>query len=72
MAKKCTISVGDKVRYSPAFLRSTGQYTGDIPHARGTVVALKLFGNVTLATIDWANPEIPAKVLTSNLEKAGK
>lgn len=62
------IQVGDTVAYSRKFLQSTGQYTGDIPHARGTVTALIPLGkDVTLAEIDWKNPEIPTRVHVANL-----
>lgn len=63
------IAVGDKVAYKASFLRSTGQYTGSVPHARGTVTELKPLGDKILATVDWQNDEIPAKVLLSNLSK---
>ena len=64
-----SFSVGDKVAYKASFLRSTGQYTGSIPNARGTITELKNLGGNTLATIDWGNDDIPAKVLTANLSK---
>lgn len=70
------IKVGDKVRYSTKFLRNTGQYTGDIPFARGIVTALEPLGKGSirtfLAVIDWGNPDIPERVLVSNLEKTDK
>lgn len=62
------IAVGDKVAYSAAWLRSTGQFTGDLPHARGTVTDLKvLSADVVLATVDWQNEEIPNRVNVRNL-----
>ncbi len=67
--KTSKIQVGDRVAYKASFLRSTGQYTGDIPHARGIVTDIKPFGDNALATIDWKNDEIPPKVLLSNLSK---
>jgi hypothetical protein len=49
-------------------LQSTGQYTGDVPHARGTVTALKTLGTeTTLAEIDWDKPGMPARVNVKNL-----
>lgn len=66
------IKVSDKVKYSRNFLRSTGQFTGDIPFAKGTVTAIKQYGGgMTLATIDWQNPEIPERVNVKNLTKIG-
>jgi len=65
------IQVGDTVAYSKAFLQSTGQYTGDVPHARGKVTALKELGKeVTLAEIEWDKPDLPARVNVKNLTTA--
>lgn len=62
------IQVGDKVGYSKTFLQSTGQYTGDVPFARGIVTALEILGaEIVLATIDWNTPELPSKVHVKNL-----
>jgi hypothetical protein len=62
------IQVGDTVAYSKEFLRSTGQYTGDVPHARGQVTALiSLGGDVTLAEITWDTPDLPKRVNIKNL-----
>lgn len=66
---KPEFAVGDKVAYSAQWLRSTGQFTGDIPHARGTITELKKIGDITLAIIDWRDPEIPSKVNVRNLER---
>jgi hypothetical protein len=63
------IAVGDTVAYSAAWLRSTGQYTGDIPRAKGKVVDLTVLSpDVTLAIVDWGgNPEIPTRINVRNL-----
>ena len=62
------IKVGDRVAYSKTFLQSTGQYAGDVPHARGTVTALKPLGTeTTLAEIEWDKPNLPARVNVKNL-----
>jgi len=62
------IRVGDTVAYSKAFLQSTGQVTGDVPHARGKVTALReLSEDVTLAEIDWDKPDLPGRVNVRNL-----
>lgn len=63
------IKEGDKVAYKASFLRSTGQYTGDIPHARGVVESIKDYGGIQLAIINWGDPEIPSKVNVKNLSK---
>ncbi len=62
------IQVGDTVAYSKSFLQSTGQYTGDVPHARGKVTALVPVGkDLTLAEIAWDKPDLPARVNVKNL-----
>ena len=45
---------GDKVAYSAAFLRSTSQYTGDVPFLRGEIVAVEPLGERQLCTIQWS------------------
>lgn len=62
------IKVGDFVGYSKTFLQSTGQFTGDAPHARGRVVALHPLGADTiLAEIVWDKADLPSKVNVRNL-----
>ena len=70
-SRTAPIQIGDIVRYSTAWLRSTCQYTGDIPHARGTVTELKVLSpEITLAVVDWGgNPEIPTRVNVKNLQQ---
>lgn len=65
------IAIGDKVAYSAAWLRSTGQMAGDIGHARGVVTELKvLSADVVLAVVDWGDdPEIPTKINVRNLAR---
>jgi hypothetical protein len=54
MAKQTkTFQVGDRVAYSVAFLRSTGQTTGDAPRLRGTVQDVQQLGQVALIVIKW-------------------
>lgn len=56
------------VGYSKQFLQSTGQYTGDVPFARGKVTALLPLGSDTvLAEIDWDKPDLPPRVNVKNL-----
>ncbi len=63
------IKVGDRVCYKASFLRSTGQYTGDIPHARGVVESIKEYGGMSIANVNWNDSETPSKVNTKNLSK---
>ena len=64
------INIGDKVCYSANYLRSTGQYTGDIPFARGIVTELKSYGDdFIIATIDWEDDRIPVTVNVENLSR---
>ena len=66
-----SVKVGDIVGYSKAFLQSTGQYTGDVPFARGKVLALRTIGTETiLAEIEWDKPDIPNLVNVRNLSTA--
>ncbi len=66
------MKVGDKVRYSAPFLRSTGQMTGDTGFARGQITGIQRLGTdpngTELAVIAWDNPDIPTKVNVKNLE----
>jgi hypothetical protein len=68
------IAIGDHVAYSATWLHSTGQFTGDLPHARGVVTELKVLSpDVTLATVDWGgNPEIPTRINVKNLARIGE
>jgi hypothetical protein len=50
-SKAGAINVGDTVAYSKTFLQSTGQYTGDVPHAE----------------IEWNKPDLPRRVHVKNL-----
>ena len=48
------IKIGDRVGYSAQWLRSTGQYTGTVPFARGEVVKIREYtSSLVLATIAW-------------------
>ena len=67
------LKVGDTVAYRREFLRSAGFFSGPIPFARGRIIALApVFEDRAVATIDWGRPDIPAKVLTSNLVRADR
>jgi hypothetical protein len=66
---KTSIQVGDRVCYSRQFLQSTGQYTGDVPFARGVVTALIPLGSTTLAEIDWNNSDLPSRVNVADLSR---
>ncbi len=65
------ITVGSHVCYSAAFLRSTGMYTGPIPFAKGKVTAVEDLGP-GLAVIDWDTPDVPERVLVTNLKIVGE
>ena len=68
-----SIKVGDMVAYSKPFLRSISCLTGDLPFARGKVTALIPLGTeVTLAEIDWGNPDIPNRVNVKNLVEVSR
>jgi hypothetical protein len=67
------ISVGDTVAYSRRFLRSISAFTGEMPRARGRVVAISQLGkDVTLAAVEWNTPELPGRVNVKNLVRADR
>ncbi len=67
-----SISPGDRVAYSAAWLQSIGAYTGELPQARGTVLRLQPIGQQQLAVVQWDQAaDLPARVLVSNLAKVG-
>lgn len=46
--------IGDRVRYSSAFLRSTGQVTGDAPFRRGVITAaVPSLGELPIVCVVW-------------------
>jgi hypothetical protein len=61
------IKAGDTVAYAKAWLKSTGQYTGDTPRARGVVKTIEPVGGLRLAVIAWDTPELPERVNVKNL-----
>lgn len=69
-AKTTSIKIGATVCYSAAFLRSTGQMTGDVPFARGKVIGIhgEFCKPETLrAEIEWDTPDLPKRVMLANL-----
>ena len=74
------MKLGDTVRFTSEWLRSTGQIVGEIPFMRGEIVHLgELFSGKQVATIDFTwlnshgpdahiNPPQRMKALTCNLE----
>ena len=67
------LSIGDRVAYSAEWLRSTGQITGDIGHAKGVITKLaNLSKETVLAHIKWENnAEFPGRVNVKNLARVG-
>jgi hypothetical protein len=63
------ISAGDRVAYSRQWLRSTGQMTGDVPQARGTVRSIEPLGSLRLAVIEWDQPDLPQRVNVKNISR---
>lgn len=65
---KNTIKLHDTVAYTAKYLRSTGNHSGPLPQARGTVTEITEYsGGITLATIDWNTSAAPEQVNTGNL-----
>jgi hypothetical protein len=73
MTRSKQLAIGDRVAYSRSWLRSIGAYTGDLPHAKGTITGLKtLSREITLADVAWeGNPDIPGRVNVRNLCRIG-
>jgi len=63
------IKAGDTVAYAKAWLRSTGQFTGDAPQARGVVKTIEPVGELRLAVIAWDTPNLPERVNVKNLSR---
>jgi hypothetical protein len=62
------IKVGDAVKVSAKFLRSTGQYTGPICFAVGVVTAIQDLGaGFRIATVKWDRPGVGEKMNVKNL-----
>lgn len=64
-------TVGDRVQYRAAWLRSVGAFTGPLPFAKGTITKITgTPGGSMLASITWSGytEELAAKVNTFNLE----
>ena len=68
--KKVTLVIGDKVAFSAAFLRSTGQFTGKVPKMRGTITAMTPMSGRALCAIAWDNGQ-ETRALDSNLARVG-
>lgn len=68
------LTVGDRVMFSKHFLRSTGQTTGEVPFAEGTIISICSFGKhstMLMAYVNWNNPNIPNKINLNNLVRMG-
>lgn len=65
--KRRTLKAGDRVKYSRAFLRNTGQLTGPIPFANGIIQDIEKWDGCTLAVVDFGGELGTKRVNTSNL-----
>ena len=60
MTRKHSIEVGDTVAYTPAWLHSTGQILGEVPHYKGIVHEITRLGEQTvLVTVAWTLGGLP-------------
>jgi hypothetical protein len=70
--------LGHRVAYSRAFLRSTAQYTGIVPMARGKVIEVEeVCPDFVLATIQWEARRmlfdgLPTRVNVANLVRTDR
>ena len=59
--------IDDDVMFSREFLRSTGQFTGPVPFAKGRVVSVEqLNSKLFIVAVNWGN-DVFSRVLSSNL-----
>ena len=66
------IKVGSRVCFSRTFLRNTGQFTGRVPFAVGSVEALEdLGGDLVIAFIRW-DDGVEGRVNVKNLILSGR
>lgn len=69
MSKKNPIAIGDRVAFSAAFLRNTGQpYETSL--MRGIVQTTEDFGENRLCRVNW-DRGCPSSVLATNLARVG-
>ncbi len=69
--KAADLDVGDEVRYSPKFLRSTGQVAGKSASMTGEILEVRHQDKpYATAVVAWHDREEPGKVLLSNLARA--
>ena len=76
MASSPKLNIGDRVRFSSAWLRSTSSATSPVARLRGTVTEVKSLGSSNqYATIEWDYlyfAERQTTVLCNNLQKVKK
>jgi len=72
MKKQNELKKDDIVMYSRNFLRSIGEYTGDLCFCEGKIIRLIPMGDSYLAEIDWNIPGIPLRVNVCNLKLKNK
>jgi hypothetical protein len=59
--------IDDTVMFSRGFLRSTGQFTGPVPFAKGKIEGLEeLRPGLFIVAVNWGN-DVKSRVLSSNL-----
>lgn len=59
--------IDDSVMFSREFLRSTGQFTGPVPFAKGRVVSVEqLNPKLFIVAVNWGD-NVKTRVLSSNL-----
>jgi hypothetical protein len=67
-----TLNIGDRVGYSAAFLRSTGQFTGRKPFLRGTIIGIEEIAPGTeFAGVIWDGSLEPRSVNVKALARMG-
>jgi hypothetical protein len=72
MSAQQEIKEGIRVAYARKWLNNTGQFTGEVPFMRGTVVKTEDVGPDVVCTVKWDGRDKPMRVLRSNLWPADK
>lgn len=61
------MKIGDIVKYNKNFLRSIGEYSGDMCFAQGEILEINGNKDFQIARIKWNKPDIPESVNIKNL-----
>jgi hypothetical protein len=64
------LAVGDRVAFKADFCANTGNYAGNLPHARGVIQSISRY-NIAMIQWDGEPEDVPPKVHINNLCRVG-